>query len=408
MLASLALAGCAGLFVGSDVLEHHFFPTMPTALRHGLLTARAALVTGIGFVAVHLLMNVQQRRITATADELGRRLEAYRSDSDSRTRFLNPHRLHCRDVLACRRTDCPMYDVTDQPCWQVRALSNAAGNGDGSSVSIQKCHECAVYRRACPDGLIRLGESFNNLMFMLDEEAAQVRRMQAQMVEKEKMVAIGQMAAGTAHEIGNPLSSISSIVQVLKRKPSSNLVEKLDLIQTHIQRISSTVRQMASLARPMPAHWEVVDVAATLQDAVRLVAFDRRAKRVKIRSSVPEHLPKSFALRAQLQQVFINLLLNALDAMPDGGRLEVSARRHSQTITIDFEDNGCGIPAHVGRRVFEPFFTTKEPGKGTGMGLAVSYGIVQKHGGTIDFHCRPGGGTKFTVDLPILTQAPDQ
>ncbi|MEK7711333.1 MAG: HAMP domain-containing sensor histidine kinase [Planctomycetota bacterium] len=404
---------CAGasLFVGSDVVEHYYFPNMPTGWRHFLLTIRSALMTGIGCELVYLVMRHQQRRIEATAEELSRQLEAYRSSGGRRTRFANPNLIHCRDVINCARTECPMFDSHEQPCWQVMALSKASRSGevrDAPVVAIQQCHDCEVYRRSCPDGLSRLGESFNSLMFMLDEEAEQVRRMHSQFVEKEKMVAIGQMASGIAHEISNPLSSISSIVQMLKRKPLPQTeVEQLDLIQRHIQRISETVRQLGSLARPVADRWELVDLASTLEEAVALVSFDRRARNVRIDFQKPSSLPKTYALRAQLQQVFINLLLNALDAMPNGGLLRISIDAHTTRLAFYFDDTGCGIPESIGRRVFEPFFTTKEQGRGTGLGLSVSYGIVQKHNGRIEFVSQDGKGTRFSVEIPIVTQTPE-
>ncbi|MDO8631980.1 MAG: HAMP domain-containing sensor histidine kinase, partial [Phycisphaerales bacterium] len=375
---------CAGasLFVGSDVVEHYYFPNMPMGWRHFLLTIRSGLMTVMGCGLVYLVMRHQQRRIEATAEELSRRLEAYRSSSGQRTRFANPNLIHCRDVINCVRTECPMFDSHEQPCWQVMALSKASRSGEVRNapvVTIQQCHDCEVYRRSCPDGLSQLGESFNGLMFMLDEEAEQVRRMHSQFVEKEKMVAIGQMASGIAHEISNPLSSISSIVQMLKRKPLPQAeVDQLDLMQKHIQRISETVRQLSSLARPVVDRWELVDLASTLEEAVALVSFDRRARNVRIDFRKPSSLPKTYALRAQLQQVFINLLLNALDAMPNGGVLRISIDAHTTRLAFHFDDTGCGIPESIGRRIFEPFFTTKEQGRGTGLGLSVSYGIVQK------------------------------
>ncbi len=309
-----------------------------------------------------------------------------------------------------------MYDAPGERCWQVMALGDGSGDGGGPQVRIQHCLGCRVYQQSCPDGLTKLGESFNNLMFLLDHEADQVRSMRAQMVEKEKMVAIGQMAAGIAHEIGNPLSSISSIVQMVKRKRGGDSdLSQLELIQTHIQRISSTVRQLATLSRPVCDRWEFVDLGVTLEDAVRLVSFDGRARPVEIKFARPGTLPKTFALRGLVQQVFINLLLNALDAMPEGGTLTVGAAAHVRHIVFRFEDTGHGIPPGTGRRVFEPFFSTKEPGKGTGLGLTVSFGIVQKHGGRIEFAPRGGGpprgdcqGTVFTVTLPILNEAPEE
>lgn len=408
ILAVGLLLGCVVLFVGADVIEHHVFPNMPTVWRHGLLALRATLVTSIGLAIVYTVMRRQRERINATAELLARRLEAFRSNATNAARFENPHRVHCREVRDCQRSDCPMFNASDRPCWQVVALSKTPWDGRPPNVTVQRCHECDVYRASCPDGLTKLGESFNSLLFMLEEEAEQVRRMHAQMVEKEKIVAIGQLAAGIAHEIGNPLSSISSIVQMLKRRPGSDGTPKqLELIQKHIQRISTTVRQLAGLAHPGTERWEPVDLTTTLQEAVSLVSFDRRARRVKIAREAPETLPTTYVLRGQLQQVFINLLLNAFDAMEGGGVLKIRAKPQGRSIAFEFEDSGCGVPPEIARRIFEPFFTTKEQGRGTGMGLAVSYGIVQKHGGALDFTPRPGGGTIFRVEIPVTDRPPE-
>lgn len=405
----LLLCLSAAVFVLSDVAIKVFFDHIGTGWRHLVLTLNSALITGVGCGAVYLIMRHQRERIEAAADELGRRLETYRSNGRTRTRFENPRSVHCKELLQCQNADCPMFDSREQPCWQVMALSKASQNGHGSRVTIQHCHECKVFRAACPDGLTRLGESFNSLMFLLDEEAEQVRRMHVEMLEKEKMVAIGQMASGVAHEISNPLSSISAVVQMLKRKSQpGGQADQLDLIQKHIQRITATVRQLSSLSRPLPERWQHVDLWPTLAEAVSLIAFDKRARNVQVQLAARPDLPKTYAHREQLQQVFINLLLNALDAMSSGGSLIVHAEHDQRNICFHFDDTGCGIAPQIGRRVFEPFFTTKEPGRGTGMGLAVSYGIVEKHQGTIDFSAREGGGTRFTVMIPIITHAPDE
>jgi signal transduction histidine kinase len=365
-------------------------------------------MTGLGCAVVYAVMRHQHSRIERAADELARRLESYHSPNQLNARFENPFLRRCRDILGCERSDCPMFSARQERCWQVMALSQTKSTDRRPNVTLQQCHDCKVYRLSCPDGLTRLGESFNNLMFLLAEEAEQVRRMHSQMLEKEKMVAIGQMAAGIAHEISNPLSSIFSIVQMLKRKPNAaNTLEQFDLMHKHIQRISGTVRQLASLSRPAPERWELVDLAPTLEEAVKLVSFDHRARGITIRLDKPAALPATYALRNQMQQVFINLLLNALDAMPDGGQLVVNVEHTPRRIAFHFDDSGHGIPPEIGRRVFEPFFTTKEPGRGTGLGLSVSYSIVQKHSGEIDFASRPEGGTRFTVTVPVATSAPE-
>lgn len=399
----------AVLFVGLDVAERHILPNLSIGLHHALLTLWAGIVTSGGMAIVYLLMRRQQRWLSATAERLTCLLESYQLNRSAHVHFENPHLVHCRQVKDCDRKECPMYDAPGERCWQVMALSRTMRDPRTSGTEIQECHECAVYRLSCPDKLTELGESFNNLIFLLEEEAEQLGQMQAQMVEKEKMVAVGQIAAGIAHEVGNPLSSISSIVQMMKRSRSNGaMTEQLDLIEIHIQRISVIVRQLVSLARPGPDRWELVSISDALEEVVRLVGFDRRARNVDITFKPAKSLPLTYGLQGQLQQVFINLSLNALDAMDKGGKLTIYAQRKLGKIMVHIEDTGCGIEPEAGRRIFEPFFTTKQPGQGTGLGLAVSYSIIQKHGGTIDFHSTIGNGTTFIVEIPVLDNPPEE
>ena len=407
LLLLVAVGGYAALLVGWDVVAAHLFPNLSTAWRHGLLTGWAAVVTAVTCAIVYFVLDRQHRRLSATAERLARAIGSFQTDRRDYERFENPHLVHCREVIACGQSDCPMYDAPGERCWHLMSLTRFGTGGANPEVEIEQCLQCEVYRRSCPDKLSELGESFNSLMFLLEQESRKVGRMRAQMLEKEKMVAVGQIAAGVAHEIGNPLSSISSIVQMLKRKGAAGSTSSdLDLIETHIQRISNTVRQLVSLARRGDDRWGLVDVGKTLEEAVRLIAFDRRARNVTIEFEPSSTLPRTYGLGDQLQQVFINLALNALDAMPDGGKLSIRVKKQPGRIVVRFEDTGCGIPPEIGRRVFEPFFTTKQPGQGTGLGLAVSYGIIQKHGGEIELRSVEGEGAVFTVDIPILDKPP--
>jgi len=407
-ISAAVLVLLASFMVGAEVIQRIYFPAASVATRHTVLTAQALFLTLATFLGVYLVMRRQQQALTRTAEQLTRVLESYQTTRSAPTRFENPHLVHCRQVFDCDRTDCPMYDASAERCWQVMALSHATRDDVSPATAIQHCLSCDVYRRSCPDVLTELGESFNNLMFLLEEEARKVGRMRQHLVEKEKMVAIGQIASGIAHEIGNPLSSISSIAQMLKRgKTNSPMNGQLDLIEKHIQRISVIVRQLGKLAHPGVERWEPLDAVQTLDEAVRLISFDRRARGVGIRFDPPPSLPITYGIRGQLQQVFINLLLNALDAMPDGGTLTVTAGVRARTLVFRIEDTGIGIDPTVGRRVFEPFFTTKEPGRGTGLGLAVSYGIIQKHGGSIEFDSKLGVGTVMIVQLPVTDSPPE-
>ncbi len=404
----VVLCGFAVLIVGWEVVAERFYPHMSVGVRHALLTLRAAVVTGLAAGIVYVLMRRQQRRLADTADQLVRLLESYQANPDVPVRFENPHLVPCHEAVSCSAHDCPARHSDDDRCWQIMARLRMNGDSGLPRLELQQCMECEVYRRSCPDRLTELGEAFNNLMFLLEAEARRTRRMQSQLVEREKMAAIGQISAGVAHEIGNPLSSISSIVQMLKRRGGRESTdEQLALIETHIRRISTIVRQLVAFARPTAERWELVDLREVLKDVIRLVSYDRRARDVEIIFEQPRVLPRTYALHDQLQQVFLNLALNALDAMPDGGTLRITVESRRGRIVTRIEDSGCGISPEVGRRIFEPFFTTKPPGEGTGLGLAVSYGIIRKHDGVIDFAPGENGGTVFTVEIPINHEVPE-
>ena len=404
----LGLGIFATFFVGWDVLTRYFLPSLSTAARHALLTGWAALLTGIASATIYAVVHRQHQRLSNTAERLARLIDACQTDPTNAGRFENPHLVHCRAELGCERRECPMYNRPGERCWQVMALDRSVRDGVAPRIELELCLNCEVYRRSCPDKLTELGESFNNLMFLLEAESQRFGRMQGELFEKEKMAAIGQLAAGIAHEVCNPLSSISAVVQVLKREHVDAAVgERLDLIQTHIQRITDIVRKLMRLAHPGVDRWEPVDLKATLDEVVRLIAYDRRARNVRIDWAPTDADLELHGLRDQLQQVFINLALNALDAMPDGGELRIRAEKQGQSIVVRLADTGCGVPPELGRRIFDPFFTTKPQGKGTGLGLAVSYGVVQRHGGTIDFESNNGRGTVFTIELPIQATAAD-
>ncbi len=401
----IAMATFAVFFVGWDEIERRIVPDMSTAMRHFLLTVRAAVATIVASTAVYLLMRRQQRSLSETAERIARLLESYKGDPAEQLRFENPHLARGRELLRREKVECPVYQIASERCWQMTACGDGTGVAD---IHLQQCHDCLVYKVCCPDKLTQLGESFNTLMFMLETQTARVDCMRKQMVEKQKMAAIGQIAAGIAHEVGNPLSSISSVAQLLKRRQADpHVSQKLDLIEAHIKRISNIVRQLVGLARPGPEYWEKGDVNQPLRDAVQLVTYDKRARDIDIEFEPADTLPRTYALMGQLQQVFINLGLNALDALPDGGKLRIRSAHLHDAIVFTFEDTGRGIEPELRQQVFEPFFTTKAPGQGTGLGLAVSRSIVRKHGGTIACHSAVGEGARFIVHLPVLTISPD-
>lgn len=243
-------------------------------------------------------------------------------------------------------------------------------------------------------------------LYLLIRDITNHKEAEAQRRQQEKLAAVGQLASGLAHEIGNPLSSISAVAQTVARKiEAEDLKAKLGLIGHHIQRVNRIVRQLVDFARPARVEWKSCCLNDLLRESLDIVRHDKRAKGVEIDYELEEPLPPVFVMPDLLQQVFINLALNAFDALEEATvevpRLGVQTRKTPTGFVIVFRDNGPGIPASILDRVLEPFFTTKDVGKGSGLGLAVSHGILHEHGGSITVRALDGTpGATFVIELP--------
>ncbi len=245
----------------------------------------------------------------------------------------------------------------------------------------------------------------------VDRETATARKLEQQILHSEKLAALGRLAAGVAHEIGNPLTSISTFAQLLREMATDEFTQSsLDVINNHIRRITEIVRQMSTFARPDAAHAKMNQINDILKSSLDLMRLDKRMKStIEISTDLAANLPQTFIDEGQISQVFINIILNAMDAMPEGGTLTVTSSHVSDetgrmTVLVRFKDTGTGIPPDALEKIFDPFFTTKEVGKGTGLGLSVSYNIVRRYRGDIRVESDPGKGTTFTVVLPVLTE----
>ena len=242
----------------------------------------------------------------------------------------------------------------------------------------------------------------------VDRGTATAKKLEQQVLHSEKLAALGRLAAGVAHEIGNPLTSISTFAQLLRETTQDEFTQNsLDVINTHIQRITDIVRRMATFARADALHIKDVQLNDVLNSTLDLMRLDKRLKgSVKISVSLDPDLPRIMIDEGQMAQVFINITLNAFDAMPNGGELKVASRLgvddHShKAIIITFTDTGMGIPRSEMQKIFDPFFTTKEAGKGTGLGLSLSYDIVKRFKGDIHVESEVGKSTIFTILIPI-------
>jgi signal transduction histidine kinase len=253
-----------------------------------------------------------------------------------------------------------------------------------------------------------LAEAFNAMSLRVASDIEQLGTINEGLVRTEKLATAGVLAAGVAHEVNNPLASISSLVQTLRaRAATAEDRETLETILGEISRISAILRDLTEFARAPAPRRAPSELNPIVEACLRLVAVDRRFKRLRIETDLARDLPTVSVDADQIQQVFLNLILNAGDATPEGGRIRVASRFDPALGTVDFEvsDTGSGIAPDVRLRVFDPFFTTKPPGQGTGLGLSVCYGIVSAHGGEIDSASAPGEGTTVRVRLPAAVPA---
>jgi signal transduction histidine kinase len=255
--------------------------------------------------------------------------------------------------------------------------------------------------RKSNDEIGLLANSFNEMSRKMAGDIEQLKTLNDQLARAERLAAMGTLAAGVDHEVNNPLASISSLVQMMKKDADHDTSEKLSLISAQIERITQVTKDLTNFARVRPAARRNIDINTVVESSIRLASFDGEFQRLELVRYLAEDLPEINADADQLQQVILNLLLNSRDAMPGGGRLAVTTRATETDIHISVEDTGTGIDAAARKQLFDPFFTTKPAGKGTGLGLAVCYGIVTAHNGRIDVDTAGEHGTRFTVSLPI-------
>jgi PAS domain S-box-containing protein len=229
------------------------------------------------------------------------------------------------------------------------------------------------------------------------------KQLEQQLMHSQKMESIGTLAAGIAHEVGNPLTSISSVVQVLLRTtPDTYAKDKLGLVQSQVHRITKIIRDLVDFSRPSNYQLQPTDIVRTLTDAVEIVKMGKKAKDITFVTHVREQIPLMSLVPDQISQVFINILLNAVDSMQGRkGNIEVVVDREDDSVCIKIRDSGVGIQPDNMPKIFEPFFTTKRVGEGTGLGLWVSYGIVKSFNGDIVVESVPDQGTTFCVLLPL-------
>lgn len=249
--------------------------------------------------------------------------------------------------------------------------------------------------------------------FGIHRDLTEKRNFEKQLIHTQKMESIGTLAAGVAHEVGNPLASISALVQLILRTTDDEFTrEKLDLVKSQINRISKIIRDLVDFSRPSNYEMRLTDLNANVKESIEIVQVGKKAKNISFKSDFDSNISPIPLVADQLQQVFVNILMNAVDSVAEKiaagddsfrGKIKTKTSADSENVYVIFEDNGMGIDEKSLSKIFEPFFTTKKEGKGTGLGLWVSIGIIQSFRGEIKVNSVQGEWTKFVVQLPLYT-----
>jgi signal transduction histidine kinase len=245
-------------------------------------------------------------------------------------------------------------------------------------------------------------------MILLLEDITDRVHLEEQLQISEKMASIGILAAGVAHEVNTPLTGISSFTQMLlegadQDDPKTKLLEK---IERQTFRAAKIVNGLLNLSRPAAGNERApVDLNVVINDVLSLLEHQFKVGRIQVRRDLASPGPAVMGIEHKLQQVFLNLFLNARDAMPKGGWLSIATRGSDGMAVAEVGDTGSGIPSEHLARIYDPFFTTKAIGQGTGLGLSITYGIVREHDGTITCDSEVGQGTRFTLALPSAAAA---
>ncbi len=309
-----------------------------------------------------------------------------------------------------------------KPLQALVQAATAVGQGDWSpDIPVRGTGEVAQLSQAFRTMLAGLRQSKATIeehAQKLEAQALELRRelrhrkeLEQQLIRSAKLAAIGTLAAGVAHELNQPLTVIRATAQDLQAENGINMeiATALSDIERQTLRMMRTIEHLRTFSRDHPWQVSSVQVNEIVQQALGMIGQQMRNRGIQLRLELCPDLPEITGNATQIEQVVLNLLVNARDAVedqPEGG-VHVATRpmqnaedKHSSGVVIEVVDNGPGIPAELRERVFEPFFTTKEPARGTGLGLAVSHSIISQHGGEIEFVCNPGSGTTFRVWLP--------
>ncbi len=296
-----------------------------------------------------------------------------------------------------------------RPLRELRDTAEAVGRGDFSRkvgrFSNDECGDLA-------DAFNRMTSNLQSSRAELEKAVEILKATQAQLIQSEKLSAVGQFVAGVAHELNNPLAAVIGFSDLLCQTGADEKVRPhLELIAKSAHRCHKIVQNLLGFARQHPPERSLVQINGTIDEVLEIMAYEFRTSNITIVRELKDDMPVIMADPHQLQQVFVNILSNgrqAVEAFRPDGQITVRTRVEGRFVRIEFSDNGPGIRPENLSRIFDPFFTTKPVGKGTGLGLSLSYGMIQEHGGRISVRSELGHGATFEIDLPVAEEAADR
>ncbi|MDI6791142.1 MAG: ATP-binding protein [Thermodesulfobacteriota bacterium] len=355
-------------------------------------------ITLIGFVLNKWLTKAITRPmsvLTAWTDEVSRGNLEVKLDLGKGVR--------CWELENCDKKDCPSYGRTDVMCWFVDGTLCRGQPMGKFPDKLKECRECVVYREHVGDEIVQLGDSFCHMVSELKRSREELSRMYERNLRAERLATLGKGAAHMAHEIKNPLMLIGGFSKQVFESlgPEDPNRKKLRIVTDEIKRLEGLlvdVSDFARMAQPQKSIENINDVAL---DVYNLMSEELQKQGIEFTQSLKSDIPASSFDPRQIKQVLINLAKNAVEAMPQGGKLDITTDMEGQMIKVIVTDTGKGIPSEKLQDIFNPFVTTKP--KGTGLGLAISRKIIEDHGGTIDIKSKVGEGTACIVKVPITS-----
>jgi two-component system NtrC family sensor kinase len=393
----------AGHTVGTLVLWGRHPDAFPAAAEPVLAAVAAQVTLALQSTQLFSLLSSGKREWEEMADAIGHAICIV--DGRGLVRRANRSFAALVDVPVTALPGRPWSALLPQ-AW-VEPISSAIGTPGAAGVTEIR-HEQRLYSASA---LALKGDDDESAVVII-EDHTETRRLQEHLIQSEKLTVIGQLIAGVAHELNNPLASVLGFADYLVESGEvpAHLAEPVRVIQQEAQRAAAIVKNLLTFARRQERDRRPVAIGTVLERTVALVRGQLLGLHVEVALNVDADLPEVDGSLNQLQQVFLNLVTNGAQAIastgPAGGRVLVHARRAPNGVAVDVTDDGPGIPADLHQRVFEPFFTTKPAGEGTGLGLSICSGIVQEHGGRITLDSGPGRGATFTVELPAAGLTP--